>query len=139
MSGIEKTFQTLALPIRFSMEIINWIAAGRPIRDTETIKLLFDTFCVQCPEFVRKQNDSGYCNKCGCNINLEPTMFNKLGMGTTSCPLDPPRWRTGIEISPESIQGRQEELFHEYLQMQQEQQKSQSGQNCCGQQQTIQQ
>ena len=135
-ASVRRQHNPIALTMQYSKEVINWIASGRPIRDEETIKLLFDTFCSRCSEFIPGDSDTdGSCNICGCSINLEPTMFNKLGMGTTNCPMEPPKWRTGIEVSPETIEGRQTELFAEYLQLQQEQYGPQGQPKYCPEQQ----
>jgi len=130
-TSVRKQHSTAELGLRFSAEIAKWVAAGSPLRSPSVIKALYDTFCSKCTEFIKgKKPDRGKCNLCGCNINLNQTMFNKLGMATTSCPASPPKWTTEIAVNEEAIKGREVELFDEYVRIQKEQFPNQTGESC---------
>lgn len=78
----------------FLLAEAKWIKAGRPVREQGDIFFLHN-ICSQCPFFNKGGGWlPGYdsCNRCGCNIHPSSTTLNKLAMGTTSCPDDPPRW-----------------------------------------------
>jgi len=57
-------------------------------------------------------------------------MFNKIATATSSCPMTSPKWRSGVEVSVESIKNREEELFRQFLEVQKREYPEQTGQIC---------
>ena len=129
-AAIEVQHTNKELAIRFGNELAIWIFAGRPMRSKELIKTLFKTFCKKCADFIKnkKNNQSGKCNRCGCYINTNVTMYNKLALATTSCPKQ--LWTADIAVSEESIKGREVELFNKYVEIQKLEYPAQDGKSC---------
>jgi len=66
-----------------------WVAAGKPLREDEEIKRIYNTHCKNCKYYT----NNGYaCSQCGCYIN-DTNGWNKIAWATTHCPLDPPEWQ----------------------------------------------
>ena len=66
-----------------------WKAAGKPLREDEYIFHLYDTYCSQCPLFIKKSENTGECDECGCHIkriSSKEDTLNKLAWPTEACP-----------------------------------------------------
>ena len=63
-----------------------WLQAGSPLRDAREVDRIFE-ICQACPLFKED-----HCGVCGCPINRELSMLNKIAMATEHCPLSQPRW-----------------------------------------------
>lgn len=62
---------------------IEWIAAGRPTRDTATIEAIVRDSCGPCEKFTGVS-----CSVCGCQISRDQSALrNKAAMATEHCPL----------------------------------------------------
>jgi hypothetical protein len=71
---------------RYGRALSRWIKAGRPIRDEEEIKRIFETCCMPCEAYDAK---SSSCCHCGCRVSLvKLAPLNKIAMFTEDCPLD---------------------------------------------------
>lgn len=78
---------------RYLLELKKWIYAGRPTRTDEKIKELFQICSSnQCGQYIKKNEQEGNCNICGCRLTQINEHFNKLAWATTQCPHDPPFW-----------------------------------------------
>ena len=89
-------------------ERAKWIAAGKPLRNEERIKELFQ-ICKDCPSFIRSTDIKGKCRECGCGLKEYGSVLNKLAWSTTKCPLKEPKWKEEagfeqIEVTEEEIQ-----------------------------------
>jgi len=83
------------LAYRYTRALSRWIKAGRPVRNEEEIKHIFETFCEPCEA---RDKTSSSCRYCGCRVNLtKAAMMNKIAMATEECPID--QW-------PEKNKGR---------------------------------
>ena len=78
---------------QFIQEYIKWKKSGRPKRTQERVNELF-IICSsnECKNYIKKDEESGSCNICGCNLNKEMAGLNKILWSTTHCPHDPPFW-----------------------------------------------
>lgn len=63
-----------------------WLQAGEPLRPASDVERIF-AICQACPLFK-----GDHCGLCGCAINREVSMFNKIAMATEHCPLSQPKW-----------------------------------------------
>ncbi len=121
--GLATTLQKhshMKLVARFSTEMAKWVAAGRPFRPEATVAMIWDKFCSKCSECIldEQNQNEGQCNICGCRIARESgkiRVFNKLAVATASCPMDVPRFRAMVDVTPEKIQGREKELHAMYV------------------------
>jgi hypothetical protein len=128
VASVENQHTPAELAGRFTRETIKWMFAGRPTRTQEQIDLLHQ-ICQRCSEFVTG-NGRDKCNLCGCNINKNISMFNKLAMATTSCPLDPPKWSEETAVSEEDIRGHEAKLIQAFIAYQKAEYPEQDGQIC---------
>jgi len=118
---------------RFSQEMLRWTVAGMPKREQSVVQLLWDTFCSKCSEYIpnKQKLNVGRCNLCGCGIKRDDMgMLNKLVWGTTSCPVNPPKWTAEIAVNEERIKGREQELLQQYLEVQKQEYGLQEGKTC---------
>ena len=77
------------LAYRYTRALSRWIKAGRPVREEEEIKRIFETYCKPCEEYEVK---SSSCRDCGCRVNfMKAAMLNKIAMATEECPLE--KWK----------------------------------------------
>lgn len=77
------------LAYRYTRALSRWIKAGRPVRNEEEIKRIFETHCAPC-EACDKQTST--CRHCGCRVNLmKAAPLNKIAMATEECPLG--KWK----------------------------------------------
>jgi hypothetical protein len=77
---------------RYASAITEWIAAGRPVRDDEEVKRIYE-ICAgteennhtdKCPKF---KADEGRCSVCGCRVrNAGLAILNKAKLSTAHCP-----------------------------------------------------
>lgn len=85
---------------QFALERAIWIKAGKPIRDKDRMKEIYQ-ICKGCEHF-----NANACQVCGCRLHPVDTTFpNKIAWATTECPLDTPKWlaETMPEITEEDI------------------------------------
>lgn len=69
-----------------------WKDAGQPMRSPDQIESIMDT-CRTCEHFVKTDDDTNGCKKCGCKKLLGfGGLRIKIGWATERCPLDPPKW-----------------------------------------------
>lgn len=74
-----------------------WQAAGRPVRDEQTVQRMFELHCKPCKRFVPgSRADRGSCELCGCRVNLGRGL-NKLRWATEGCPDNPPKFRADVD------------------------------------------
>jgi hypothetical protein len=74
------------LAYRYTRALSRWIKAGRPVRNEEDIKRIFEAFCEPCDAYVQENSS---CCHCGCRVNLvKAAPLNKIAMATEKCPLD---------------------------------------------------
>lgn len=76
---------------RYASAITEWIAAGRPVRDDEEVKRIYE-ICAgteennhtdKCPKF---KADEGRCSVCGCRVrNAGLAILNKAKLATSHC------------------------------------------------------
>ena len=84
----------------FTIAIVDWVEAGRPLRDPEETKELFETHCQggdgpPCDKFVPwpfvppgMPKDGGTCAECGCFVNSDPEIvLNRVNKPNMNCPL----------------------------------------------------
>jgi hypothetical protein len=77
----------------FLQERKKWIKAGKPYRNEEKIKELFNICSSNdCQNYILSSNNEGNCNLCGCRLTPNKEYFNKLAWATTNCPLESPKW-----------------------------------------------
>jgi hypothetical protein len=82
----------LSLAQRYYQERKEWVAAGKPYRNEQEIKVIYET-CEQCPHFKElEEGQRGKCTLCGCFLAKGGRRINKIAWGTTRCPDNPPRW-----------------------------------------------
>ncbi|MAG59878.1 hypothetical protein CMO96_03775 [Candidatus Woesebacteria bacterium] len=79
-----------SLAKRLGSALLEWQKGGRPVVSKETMKKRL-TICRDC-EWWSELGKSKWamCKACGCTSL-------KLLMGTSQCPLNPPRWKKEIE------------------------------------------
>ena len=126
------------LTARYTKEMMTWIAAGSPVRDDNTIRILWDTFCSKCAEYKPhpRLREQGQCNLCGCHVKRRTGLtaaLNKLAVATASCAHPEPRFQANVQYDEELIKGREQELFSQYVQMQSAINKQEGRKGCnCG-------
>ena len=90
----------------------DWISEGRPLRDPEDTKDLFETHCKggdgpPCPSYVPWEgltvippgfpDDAGSCAECGCFVSGDPTIvMNKVNKPHEACPLK--KWARIVQV-----------------------------------------
>ncbi len=99
----------LEIAARFAVEAAKWVKAGRPYRDEEKIKEIYQ-ICSDCEHYKPQSPGRGECGICGCKLRAESIMLNKIAWATTRCPLEQPKWEESseeykdIEISKKEVQ-----------------------------------
>ena len=100
-------------PIKFTISMAQWIAAGCPMRSPEWVAEIFEDHCRPCefynpgPNLLRQR---GYCEKCGCHVSPDGNNpLNKIVDPNNSCPLDPPRWGGTIEKRKQRLERERKE------------------------------
>ena len=71
----------------FMMAYRKWVAAGKPLRDPQWRKELFEQFCSKCerydPDGLTVLGDKGKCKECGCHVDPDNDgLTNKLNWPT---------------------------------------------------------
>lgn len=66
-----------------------WIDNGRPVRTPDEIKETFELHCLPC---TNRNVEKGGCSLCGCPVNSDDKLRNKLRMATEGCPDTPPKF-----------------------------------------------
>lgn len=62
-----------------------WVANGRPSRNKEEIKALFEEHCKGCDRYDTEKHA---CKNCGCTVSTDSSpLGNKLAMASEHCPL----------------------------------------------------
>lgn len=69
---------------RFLKSLINHIRRGSPKSSQQLINKRYE-ICSVCPHFDRNKS---ICLVCGCNINKEKILMNKLAWADQKCPID---------------------------------------------------
>lgn len=101
---------------RYIEERATWKKAGKPVRSDESIEQIFTEQCVKCDFFHKRSDTLGQCNICGCFLKPKGLSFNKIAWATAQCPLERPKWKADVEISPK----QEQELWQEQEAKQQE-------------------
>ena len=71
---------------RYVRALSRWIKAGRPVREEEDIRRIFETCCKPCEAYDAQ---SSVCRYCGCRVNLvKAAPLNKIAMATEECPIE---------------------------------------------------
>lgn len=96
----EKSF--LGKVAGFTVAYTKWVAAGRPTRDPEWRKEIFEEFCAKCehydPKGLTVLGDVGKCLDCGCHVDPDSDGFNnKLNDPLEGCSLDPPKFPAHVD------------------------------------------
>ena len=64
--------------VRYTRALSRWIKAGRPVRDVEEVKALFEGFCVTCEAY---EAGGSSCGHCGCQVSTSAMApLNKVVM-----------------------------------------------------------
>jgi len=71
----------------FLEERKRWHREKKPTRTDEEVEQLYKKFCENC-----EYRSGKICSICGCFLRL------KLKWRTTSCPLNPPKWKSDINV-----------------------------------------
>ena len=90
----------------FTIAMADWVDAGRPLRDPDETKELFESNCKECPEFVPWKGlaviptgmpeDGGTCAECGCFVSDDPEIIlNRVNKPTLGCPLK--KWKAIVK------------------------------------------
>lgn len=71
--------------VTYARALSRWIKAGRPVRNEDEIRRVYEECCLQCEQY---EEQSKICKCCGCKINLgNNPVANKIAMETETCPL----------------------------------------------------
>lgn len=76
----------LELAARFAKALIRHVATGAHMRTKEEIEAILEQHCKPCEHFT-----GGSCSKCGCAVNGDKKLLNKLAMRSEACPLE--KWK----------------------------------------------
>ena len=72
--------------VHYTRALYRWIKTGRPVREEDEIKRIFETCCKPCEAY---EANSSVCSYCGCRVNLvKAAPLNKIAMATEECPLE---------------------------------------------------
>lgn len=88
----------------FVLSYAAWAKEGFPRRSPEWVVEIFETHCKPCqyydPNGTTPFGSVGTCTRCGCHVSDDcEDMLNKIVLPTSSCPLDPPKWKASVECS----------------------------------------
>lgn len=72
---------------RYAEATLDWMAKGCPVRTDSEVLQVLDT-CKACEHFIKHNDQSGYCQVCGCSVNVYGGFVNKAKRATEHCPLN---------------------------------------------------
>lgn len=75
----------------FGKAIVKDIANGMQRCTDEEINRRLN-ICKECPFYIKKDEESGSCSKCGCVMSRDRVYLNKVYWESEHCPDNPPRW-----------------------------------------------
>ena len=64
------------------LAVAKWVKAGRPVRSDDEVERIFRTHCRPCSRFVPQ---SRVCRICGCYLDGDTPVTNKIKMATEHC------------------------------------------------------
>lgn len=75
----------------FAGAVVKDVATGMKRTSEEEINRRL-SICKECPFYIKKDEESGSCSKCGCPISRDRVYLNKVYWESEHCPDNPPRW-----------------------------------------------